>query len=246
MKQQYLVGIALVASVALTLGCEPRKDAASATADAQSGVVTLGGKTCQIAQMIEDGENADNQVMKEGGRNGYIYTFTDKEGSTVTPQAGEAGGTFTMTEGGANGSGYAARMNGTIATASVTYSGMGFNLVDPKAVYDASQFDGVAFFVRKAPGTTARVRLKVPDANTDPDGKICQECFNDFGADMSLNDEWTQWFVPWSAMTQMQGWGNPRPPAIDPTKITSIQFQTQDKGQNFDVWVDELAFIKCQ
>ena len=246
MKQRYLVGFALVASASLALACKPRKDASSAAADTEGGVVTLGGKTCEVVEMIEDCENADNQIIKSGNRNGYIYTFADKEGSTVTPQSGELGGTFTMTEGGANGSGYAARMMGTIATAAVTYAGMGFNITDPKAQFDASQYDGLAYFIRKAPGTTARVRLKVPDVNTDPDGGVCQECFNDFGADMSVDDEWKQWMIPWSAMTQMQGWGNPRPPAIDSKTITSIQFQTQDKGQKFDVWVDDLAFIKCQ
>ncbi len=249
MKQKYTLGLALVASAALALGCKPRQDAASASssqAQAGEGVVALGGKTCEVVEMIEDAENADNQVIKAGNRNGYIYTYVDKEGTTVEPQAGELGGTFVMAEGGAKGSGYALRMTGTIATASITYAGMGMNFLDPKGVYDASQYDGISFFIRKAPETTARVRLKVPDKNTDPDGGVCQECFNDFGTDMTVKDEWTQYIVPWSAMTQMQGWGNPRPPAIEPATVTSIQFQVADKGQNFDVWVDNVAFIKCQ
>lgn len=254
MQQQHILGFVFAASLAATFGCEPRQGAQSAESakpgETKEGVVTLGGKTCQVVEVIDDCEDNNNQVTTAGNRSGYIYTYVDEAGSTITPQAGSlGGGAFTMSAGGANGSKYAARMNGTVASAATVYVGMGFNFLEPKGGYDASAYDGLSFNIRKAPGTTARARLKVPDANTDPEGpkgKICTECYNDFGADMSLNDEWTQWFIPWSSMTQMPHWGNPRPPAIDPTTLTAIQIQVADKGQTFDVWVDDLAFIKCQ
>ncbi len=242
---QTLKTAALLAACAAVVACQPRKNAKNGGADDDgSGVVSFGGKTCEVVDMIEDGENNDNQVVQANGRNGYIYTFADKEGSTVEPQSGELGGTFAMTPGGANGSGYAAHASGKVGMAAIVYVGVGFNLTDPKAAYDASKYDGISFMARKGEGT-GRVRLKVPDANTDPDGGKCDQCFNDFGVDLKLKDEWTQYFVPFSAMKQMAGWGSPRPPAIDPKTISSIQFQVADKGQAFDLWIDDLAFVKC-
>src|SRR4051794_12612842 len=61
-------------------------------------------KDCGPAGLIDDGEDGNNQTLPVGGRGGYWYTFLDKAGSTVTPMAGEQGGTFAMAEGGANGS----------------------------------------------------------------------------------------------------------------------------------------------
>lgn len=245
MKQKLVLGLTLVACAALSMSCKPRKGAAGAAdVDEESGVVNLGGMTCTVASPIEDGENNDNQVLVQDGRNGYIYTFTDSEGSTVEPLAG---GTYTMSDGGADGSAYAARMKGTMAPdASIVYVGLGFNLTDPKAQYDVSKYDGLTFKIRKGPESMARVRLKVPDVNTDPDGGQCQECFNDFGVDITAKETWVQYFVPWSAMKQMAGWGNPQPPALDTKTVYGIQFQVQAQGQAFDIWVDDLAFVSCQ
>ena len=196
--------------------------------------------------MISDGETGANQVNVIKGRGGYWYTFVDKEGSTVTPQAGALGGTFEMTEGGANGTKYAARMTGQVASAEIVYAGMGMNFVDPKGQYDASQYKGISFWAKKGPDSTSKVRLKVPDVNTEPDGKVCTECFNDFGVDLTLTNEWQQFTVPFSAMKQLKGWGSPRPSGIDPKTLYGIQFQVNDKGSKFDIWVDEIQFTGCQ
>ncbi len=239
--------LVILGAVALASGCTPRKSpkGKNALVDDGSGVVTAGGKSCKVAEMIEDGENNDNQVIVAGGRNGYLYTFVDQAGSTVTPQAGDQGGTFTMTGGGANGSGFAAHMTGTTATAPTVFVGVGFNFLDPKTQYDASKFDGLGFFARRGPEGAKRVRLKLPDAGTDPDGGTCEECFNDFGFDINLKEEWTQYFIPFSAMKQMSGWGKPHPAAVQPSKVYAVQFQVGDKGTTFDMWFDELSFIKC-
>ena len=90
------------------------------------------------------------------------------------------------------------------------------------------------------------MRLKVPDKSTDPDGKICTECFNDFGADLTLTDDWQQFTLPFTAMKQIKTWGSPHPDGIDPATVYGIQFQVNDKGQKFDIWIDELQFTGCQ
>lgn len=204
------------------------------------------GKPCGKVGVIEDGEDNNNQVIVQDGRSGYMYTFADEEGSTITPTSGAKGGTFSPTAGGANGSAYAARMTGRVATAEIVYVGMGFNLTDPKDAYDASKYGGLSFYAKKGPGSTSKVRLKVPDVNTDPDGGVCGACYNDFGMELKLSEEWTKYTIPFSRMKQDQGWGSPRPFSITPEKLYAVQFQVNDKGKEYDIWIDDLSFTGCK
>jgi endoglucanase len=224
----------------LTAGCIPRQQAGSA-AGAEN---TTEGKKCGPEGVIDDGEDNNNQTMAVKGRGGYWYTFADDAGSTITPQAGKKGGVFNMTQGGANGSQYAARMNGKVGGGSIVFAGVGLNFTEPKGQYDASTYKGISFWAKKGAGT-GKVRLKVPDKNTDPEGKVCTECFNDFGTDLTLTEQWTKYVVPFNQMKQLSGWGAPHPPAIDPKTIYGVQFQVNDPGASYDIWVDDVEFTGC-
>jgi endoglucanase len=90
------------------------------------------------------------------------------------------------------------------------------------------------------------VRLKVPDVNTDPDGKVCTACFNDFGIDLNLGETWQQYTVPFSSMKQIKDWGSPHTSGIVPKQIYGMQFQVNEKNAKFDIWVDEIQFTGCQ
>jgi endoglucanase len=238
-RMAVLLGIA-----ALALGsasCRKKADPTSA-ANKESPE----GQLCPPAVgMISDGESNSNQVNPVQGRGGYWYAFGDEQGSTITPLPGKQGGTFSMAEGGANGTKYAAHMTGTVGGGEPVYVGIGFNFVDPKGQYDASKFKGISFWAKKGPGSLSNVRLKVPDVMTDPDGKNCSECFNDFGADLVLTEEWQQFVIPFDQMRQMKGWGSPRPSGIDPKTLYGVQWQVNEKGQKFDIWIDEIYFTGC-
>jgi hypothetical protein len=52
----------------------------------------------------------------------------------------------------------------------------GHELPRSQEPYDASMYGGVKFFARKGPGSTEKVRLKIPDVSTDPDAGKCKEC----------------------------------------------------------------------
>ncbi|HEX7669371.1 MAG TPA: hypothetical protein VF395_07310 [Polyangiaceae bacterium] len=228
----------LVAAVAG--GCIPRKAAGTSP----GAVDSADGKACPDG-LIDDGEDTNNQSVVQKGRGGYWYTFADKTGGTsVTPTAGDLGGVFTMAAGGAQASAFSARMTGKIGAGNVVFAGMGLNFTDPKGPYDASAYRAITFWAKRGEGT-GKVRLKVPSPDTDPDGKVCTECFNDFGADLELTTEWAKYVVPFSAMKQMSGWGSPRPAAITPSKLYGVQFQVNAPGASFDVWVDDLQFTGC-
>jgi endoglucanase len=117
-----------------------------------------------------------------------------------------------------------------------------FNMTQGGA--NGSQYKGISFWAKKGAGT-AKVRLKVPDKNTDPEGKVCAECFNDFGADLTLTEQWTKYVVPFNQMKQLGGWGSPHPPAIDPKTIYGVQFQVNEPGASYDIWVDDVEVTGC-
>jgi endoglucanase len=205
------------------------------------------GKVCPPEQgLIADAEDNGNQLATVKGRGGYWYAFADDQGSEVTPLPGSQGGTFSMSEGGAQGSKFSARMQGSVGGGDTVYVGMGFNFVDPKGPYDAGDYKGLTFWAKKGPGSVANVRLKVPDAATDPDGKLCTDCYNDFGADLTLTEEWQQFTIPFDSMKQLKGWGSPHPETIDVSQIYGVQFQVNEKGRPFDIWVDQIAFTGCE
>jgi endoglucanase len=203
-----------------------------------------GFKECTAEGLIDDGEDGNNQNLPNDNRGGYWYTFRDKKGTTIDPVAGEDGGTFAMSEGG-HGSQFAARFHGKIGTGAPLFGGMGMNFIDPKGPYDASKYAGISFWAKTGDNSTPKVRLKVPDTNTDPDGGVCQECFNDFGGDLTLTKEWKQYIFPWKAMKQMPGWGSPRKPHVTPAKIYGVQFQVNVPSATYDIYIDDLKFI-CQ
>jgi endoglucanase len=116
-------------------------------------------------------------------------------------------------------------------------------MTEPKGPYDASSYDGVSFVARRSAGSTPYLRFKIPDANTDPDGKICTECYNDFGIPFQVTEEWTRYEVKFSELAQEADWGQPRPAAIDRSKIYEMQWQVAVPNADFDVWIDDVTFL---
>lgn len=201
--------------------------------------------SCGDEGLIDNMEDNNNQTMVVEGRGGYWYTYVDEVGSTVDPPAGSQGGVFTQSEGGANGSKFAARVHGTLGTGAVIFGAAGMNFTDPKDAYDASKYAGISFWAKRGPGALPTIRVKVPDVNTDSEGGNCKECFNDFGADITLTESWQKYVLPFSKMKQMEGWGSPRPRKIDSTQVYCLQFQAQAPGATFDIWVDDIEFVGC-
>lgn len=199
---------------------------------------------CTRSAVIEDGENNDHQVIVHAERNGYIYTF--RGGNTqVEPTAGADGGVFTMSLGGANGSQHAARMHGTVGGEEGAFAGLGFNFTEPQAGFDASKYEGISFFARRGADSSGSVRLKVPDRATFPEAGECTECFNDFGADLELSEEWQHYVFRFEDLAQLPGWGAPRPASVDAAALYGVQFQVAGAGAKFDIWIDDLAFVGC-
>ncbi|MGA3124187.1 MAG: hypothetical protein ABSF69_25795 [Polyangiaceae bacterium] len=218
--------------------------AATAAAGGPSpGPSSVSEKECTGDYVIDDIADANNQILVQAGRKGYWYTFVDKVGTTITPPAGHK---FIQSPGGANGLAFAAHMMGKVSSSGdPQYAGMGFSFTNPKGPYDATQYTGVAFYAKVGPGSQKAVRLKVPDVNTDPDGKVCTECFNDFGADLDLTEQWKKYVIPFAQMSQMEGWGAPQKDHIDKSKLFGMQWQVNKPGASYDIWVSNVQFTGC-
>lgn len=232
--------LTLIAAAASSVGCkvnptDPSLENSSA------------GHACASPDaVICDGDDNNNQSAVVGGRGGYWYTFSDMLGTEVWPLQGAKGGTFEMSPGGAENSPYAARFKGKVAVSDQpVQAGMGVNFVDPKGAYDASQYSGISFWAKAAPGSVTAVRLKVPDSLTDPDAGKCSECFNDFGMDLMLSNEWQKYIIPFNKLTQMPGWGKPRGFSVNSSEIFGLQFQVNVQDKPFDIWVDQIRFTGC-
>jgi endoglucanase len=228
-------GQAGVLAVLLSVGCKTSPTDPSIEQ-------TSAGKPCPAEGKIEDAEDNNNQVIVQDGRSGYIYTYVDPAGSKIEPAGGAQ---FNMTPGGANGSQFALRIHGDITSADVVYAAMGMNFADPRGPYDLSKYGGISFFAKKSPGTTSKVRIKFPDKNTDPEGGVCAKCSNDFGMNLTLSENWQKFTVLFDSLSQEQGWGSPRPRGLDKSAVFALQFQVNDKGKKFDIWIDDLAFTGC-
>jgi hypothetical protein len=199
-------------------------------------------KECGPDGVIDDFEDNNNQINVVGDRGGYWYTYADKEGSTVWPEQGDKGGTFTLVEGGHD-SKYAVEVKGKLAGKSIVYAAMGLNFRDPKEAYDASMYEGITFWAKIGTGTSPKLVVKMPDGNTDPDGQVCSACFNDYGTPVTLTDQWQRIVLPFRALRQEPEWGAPRKPHIDPKRLFAIHFEAKTPGVDYDFWVDDIAFI---
>jgi endoglucanase len=186
--------------------------------------------------MIEDAEDGDTKVIEQEGRDGYWYSFVDQWGSSMEQKR------FAMQKGGHDeNSKFAARISGTLTDKGESiYAGMGFAFTNPKTPFDISCAKGISFWA-KGPG---KVRFKIPDRNTDPQGDRCTDCYNDFGVDIYLQDQWLKYTVPFEKMQQKPGWGD-RAPGLDVEGAFAVQWQVDTPGLPYDVWVDDIALVGC-
>jgi hypothetical protein len=190
--------------------------------------------------LIDDFEDGNTQSALEAGRDGYWWPKKDDNGSTLEPTP------FAPSEGGAGGSEMAMHAKGITASGDGAWgAGFGVNMLG-HGLYDASKYAGIVFKAKAGEGSTHHVRFKIGDVNTHKDGNVCSKsCWNHFGKDLSLTTEWKEYRVLFSEARQEDFWGDPRPPAVTPSKLVAIDWSI-GTGQPYDIWVDDVAFVVCK
>jgi len=187
--------------------------------------------------LIDDFEDDDSQLSKVGGRDGYWFGSKDPNGSTLEPSP------LKWSEPGAPGSQKSVHITGKTSSANGAWgSQLGANFL-ASGLYDASKYAGISFKAKIGAGSTSKVRFKVGDVKTHPDGGVCKSCWNHFGKDMTLTTEWQEFKVSFAEMKQEPGWGD-RAPAINPAQLVSINWSI-GPGMSFDIWIDDVQFFDC-
>lgn len=240
----------------MLVGCigvsQKRYGASSAASPSSSGAPsgpTAAIKECRAGTrpaddgVIDDFEDGNTQVNPAGGRDGYWYSEKDSQGSTLSPDP------FAPSEGGADGSAMAIHISGQTTTGNPAEAwGAGFGLrwvSQDGSSYDASRYAGLSFKARVDEKSTRRVRLKIGDINTHPDGHVCKNCYNHFGRDFAFSPKWREYTVLFSEARQEPGWGDPRPSAITPGQLYAMDFQIAP-GQAYDLWIDDVVLLDCK
>ena len=202
-------------------------------------------KRCRAVRPADDGaiddlEDANNQITKSSGRDGYWWSAADPKGSKIEMQT---------TEPGAGGSELAMHITGTTVPGKPEEDSwgvqLGVNFVSQGMFYDASKYAGIAFKAKVGPNSTRKARFKIADINTHKDAGICTACWNHFGKDLTLTTEWKEYQVTFAAADQEPGWGDPRPAAVTPSKLIALNWQV-GPGQSYDIWIDDVTFLDCE
>jgi endoglucanase len=223
----------------------PAAEALGSTASGSVAAV----KTCAAGLkpaadgLIDDIEDGNNRVAESAGRGGFWWDAKDDKGSSIEPS-----GQLKMFEGGANGSKFSVHVTGSTAAAADKAWGavVGFRLAE-QGLYDASKYAGVSFFAKVGEKSASQIRLKVADVNTHPDGLVCKEaCYNDFGRDLTFSHDWQEYQVSFAELRQQDGWGDPRPPAITPSKLVQVAWHFMTPGSEFDLYLDDVRFVDCK
>jgi hypothetical protein len=94
------------------------------------------------------------------------------------------------------------------------------------------------------PSSTRAVRFKIGDSRTHGQLGTCKACWNHFGKDLTLTTDWLEYEVLFAKTTQGEGWGDPRPLALEPTELASLDWSIPP-GANFDLWIDDVALLTC-
>jgi hypothetical protein len=121
-------------------------------------------------------------------------------------------------------------------------SGFGVDLnynQSTKAPYDASAYKGITFWARAE--STPTVTVLLPDTDTDAVGGTCSSCGHHFYKAVQLTTGWQRFTIAFAQLAPEPG-GFPQPTAFKPSGVFTIQFRLA-AGQNYDVYVDDVAFV---
>src|SRR5690606_22911079 len=188
------------------------------------------------AVLIDDFEDGDGAIVEHEGRRGAWLTYND--GSSGGAQSPAPGFSLVPAMPGRD-SASAARMTGSGCTS--WGAGIGVDLNhdgSSKLPYDATAYAGITFWARAS--TATNIRFNIADANTDPDGGVCSNCFDHFGVNLTVGPGWQRYTFAWSQL-QQEGWGEARP-RLDVAQLFALHFQVRP-NQSFDLWLDDVAFL---
>jgi len=214
-----------------------------------AGTPAAGSGGAPTGEQIDDFEDQDEFILRLSTRNGPWYVFADGTASgvlgklTIAPLSGadlrpnsSSTAALHLTATGFTGWG----------------AGVGADMVNlssgKKAPYDVSAYRGIRFFAKIGSGTTATVKVLLPNIYSDADGGKCTDADSTkrcgdhlFQSVSGLKTTWAEYEVKFSDFTQ-QPFGLKQPPPFDLTGVYSVQFTMANKLP-VDLWLDDVSFV---
>lgn len=222
-----------------------------ATGGQPAGGGCAGSIGSEQQSLIDDLESGTGRVPATDGRIGVWYAFDSDDGTQAQVPAPTTPGVPIIPEPVASSWSQAPLCASKFAMhttgAGYTWAGIGFDLKFDGTTYgsyDASAFDGITFV---GAGTPVSVRISTTTTTSTKYGGTCtldeeesnpNEGCQPHSYDVSLDNEFSQHWVPFKALTLLPGeWHTA--PDFEPKRLTNIQFYT---GGIFDFWVDNVSF----
>jgi len=208
---------------------EPRDTPGPARPGAECNPTAASGRD----GLIDDFEDGNNQILVRDGRDGVWHVFDD----------GSAGADLSLQNppvpdnNGVNDSRHAMHLSGSGFRD--WGAGMGLELRGGVLPYDASPHSGIRFWARGAP--SLRLVFVQQDLATGYECATCSagssECGIFYGAEVTLTPDWSEFSIPWSALTQYAQ-GSTRFAA---DRLLMIQFEAPPTDR-FEFWLDDVSF----
>ncbi len=239
------VSLFVVGMVACDPGSETddtTSSGASSSSGSSSGDTTSSssGGGMMTFTTIDDGEDQNGSILSNMGA---WYTYNDMTaGATQAPTVGDPFMMSPVPKPNAS-SQYAANTTGNGFT--TWGAGFGFDLNNDgvtKKAFDASQYAGVTFWALAGAGATTSIRFNIGDSQTTPEaGKCGMKCSDDFGAQITLTNDWKQYTFRFADLKTVN-WSMQGLTAIDKAGLYYMHFQAS-QNTTFDIWVDDISFF---
>lgn len=179
---------------------------------------------------LDDFEDGDVSASLPGLGTSNWHSYHDRHGSTLLPE-----GDLVATR--SDDSKYAAHISGTLAAKRFTWGGVALQPSDRGSPFDLSPWRQVCFRVRGS----GEMRFDVADVNTTPEGGVCRRCYDNFGANLTLSEGWTEHCVPFDSLSQL-GWGVPQG-ELTPSKVVELRWSMQTPNSAYDLWLDDVRLL---
>ncbi|MBN1610445.1 MAG: hypothetical protein JW940_27700 [Polyangiaceae bacterium] len=186
-------------------------------------------------EMIDDLDDGNIEILELSGRSSTWYRAYDTTpGGEMTVETAPGGVTSK--------SRYAIHAYGSGFTDWGANADMGLRTEDTSILpYDATDYDGITFWLRAAAGSATSIRFMVQNRDTWEGAGVCTECWDAFGADLVAGTTWRQYAFRWSDLHQ-QGYGDPLFDELDASTLMLIGWQV-GPNKAFDFWIDDVAFF---
>ena len=209
---------------------EPRDTPGGANPGVECTPTQAGGSR----PLIDDFEDGNSQILTDEGRNGSWHLVRD---NSVSGQLSLDEPPVPYNEG-ANQSSHAMHLSGSNFTE--WGAGLSVDLRQQSLPYDASAYVGLKFWARGA--QPLRLILIQQDLATGGSCTTCSsadsnDCGLFYGAQVSLTENWTQYTVPWGALSQSAAGST----AFAPDQLMLLKFEVQ-AAEQFEFWLDDVSF----